>query len=110
LKRTAILTIQYYRILLVYNVTFTIVWIFLALFGFGELNAVVLFWAKISGFISASVLQGYSAKESYFYFRNAGYRMRRIVLQAFLMDIISFVFAYLLISLIIYVIAHFKSR
>ena len=90
MKRTAILTFQYYRILLVYNIAFTIVWIAFALYGFGELNLIILL-------------------ESYFYFRNAGYRMRRIVLQAFLTDIINFVFAYLLISLIIYAIAHIKS-
>ena len=109
MKRTVILTFQYYRILLVYNVAFTIVWIAFASYGFGELNPAILFWAKISGFISAAVLQGYSAKESYFYFRNAGYRMRCILLQAFSADVISFIFAYLLISLIIYAIAHLKS-
>jgi len=55
LKRTAILTFQYYRILLVYNIAFTIVWIAFALYGFGELNLIILLWAKISGFISAAV-------------------------------------------------------
>jgi len=109
LKRTAILTFQYYRILLVYNIAFTIVWIAFALYGFGELNLSVLFWAKISGLISAAVLQGYSAKESYFYFRNAGYRMRRIILLTLLMDVGIFIFIYLVVTFTTYAIAHVKS-
>ena len=100
MKRTAILTFQYYRILLLYNVAFTIVWIAFALYGFGELNAVTLFWAKASGFVSAAFLHYYFANESYFYFRNAGYRMRRVIITAFFADVASFVIVFLFITLI----------
>ena len=79
---------------------FTIVWIAFALYGFGELNAVTLFWAKVSGFVSAAFLHHYFAKESYFYFRNAGYRMRRVIITAFLADALSFVTIFLVITLI----------
>ena len=98
MKRTAILTFQYYRILLLYNVAFTILWIGLALYGFGELNAVTLFWAKICGFISAAFLNHYSAKESYFYFRNAGFRMRRVIVSAFFADVLSFIIVFIFIT------------
>jgi len=110
LKRTAILTFQYYRILLLYNVAFTILWIGIALYGFGELNAVVLFWAKVSGFVSAAFLNYYSAKESYFYFRNAGYQMRRVILTAFLADSLSFIIVFLSITLITNAATHLISR
>ena len=109
MKRTAILTFQYYRILLLYNLAFTILWIGIALYGFGELNAVVLFWAKISGFASAAALNYYMAKQSYFYFRNAGYRMRRVIITAFLADALSFIFIFLFITLITHAAAHFIS-
>jgi hypothetical protein len=109
LKRTAILTFQYYRILFLYNVAFTILWIAFALYGFGELNAVVLFWAKISGFASAAALNYYMAKQSYFYFRNAGYRMRRMIITAFLADALSFIVIFLLFTVITHAAAHLIS-
>jgi hypothetical protein len=106
LKRTVILTFQYYRILLLYNVAFTIVWIAFALYGFGELNAAALLWAKICGFLSAAALNYYMAKQSYFYFRNAGYRMRRVIVSAFFADLLSFILVYLLIILITHAASH----
>ena len=109
MKRTAILAFQYYRILLLYNVAFTIVWVAFALYGFGELNAVTLFWAKISGFVSAAFIHYYSAKESYFYFRNAGYRMRRVIITAFLADALSLIAIFLVITQINHAAAHLKS-
>ena len=109
MKRTAVLTFQYYRILLLYNVAFTILWIGIAVYGFNELNAVVLFWAKISGFVSAAFLNYYSAKQSYFYFRNAGYRMRSIIITAFFADVLSLLIVSLLFTFITYAAAHLKS-
>jgi hypothetical protein len=109
LKRTAILTFQYYRILLLYNIAFTIVWIAFALYGFGELNAVALFWAKLSGFASAAALNYYMDKQSYFYFRNAGYRMRRVIITAFLADALSFIVIFLLFTLITHAATHLIS-
>jgi hypothetical protein len=93
--------------LLLYNIAFTIVWIAFALYGFGELNTVVLFWAKVSGFVSAAFIQHYSAKESYFYFRNAGYRMRRVIMLAFLADALGFIIIFLLFTFIIHAATHF---
>jgi len=108
LKRTAILTFQYYRILLLYNLAFTILWIGIAFYGFGELNVVALFWAKVSGFVSAAFIHYYSAKESYFYFRNAGYRMRRVIITAFLADALSLIAIFLLFTIITNAAENFK--
>lgn len=88
---------------------FTILWIGIAVYGFNELNAVVLFWAKISGFVSAAFLNYYSAKQSYFYFRNAGYRMRSIIITAFFADVLSLLIVSLLFTFITYAAAHLKS-
>lgn len=108
MKRTAILTFQYYRILLLYNIAFTIVWLAFALYGFGEMNMVVVFWAKVSGFVSAAFLNYYSAKESYFYFRNAGYRMRRVIITTFLGELLSFIIIFLFITIATDAAQHFK--
>src|ERR1700758_3764657 len=86
LKRLSLLLLQYYRILLPYNLVFIMLWLGIAVFGFGELNVVVWFWAVVCGFWSAVALHYYSAKESYFYFRNAGYRMRRVIITAFVAE------------------------
>ena len=93
---------------MLYNLAFTIVWIAFAVYGFGELNVVVLFWAKVMGFVSAAALNYYSAKESYFYFRNAGYRMRRVILTAFLAELLSFIIISIFITLIAHAAAYLK--
>ena len=87
---------------------FTILWIAFALYGFGELNAVVFFWAKVSGFVSAAFIHYYSAKESYFYFRNAGYRMRRVIITTFLAESLSFIIIFLLITITTNAAQHLK--
>jgi hypothetical protein len=87
---------------------FTIVWIAFALYGFGELNAVTLFWTKVSGFVSAAFIHYYSAKESYFYFRNAGYRMRRVIITSLVADALSFIAIFLLFTSITHAATHFK--
>ena len=79
-----------------------------AFYGFGELNAVVLCWAKISGFVSAAFIHYYSAKESYFYYRNAGFRMRRVIIAAFLADVLSLMMIWLLFTLITHAAAYLK--
>jgi hypothetical protein len=60
------------------------------LFGAGALTIGNLFYAKLIGFGGAAGLQYYSAKETYFYFRNAGYRIRQVIASAFAIDFILF--------------------
>jgi hypothetical protein len=87
LKTLTLLTFQFYRLLLLYNIACTLLAIMIFWFGFGRLNAGLLFFAKILGFISAFVLYQYASKETYYYFRNAGCRMRYIVATAFFAEI-----------------------
>ena len=88
---------------------FTIVWLAFAFYGFGEMNAVTLFWSKVMGLVSAVALNYYSAKQSYFYFRNAGYRMRRVIITTFLAELLTFIIVFLLVTAITYATRHVKS-
>jgi len=88
LKRLTVITLQYYRSLLLYNIAFTL--LICLLFGF---NAVVTYpaiflFAKITGVLCAGSLHYYSANETYFYYRNAGFSMRRICLITFAFDLL----------------------
>lgn len=92
LKRFGILTFQYYRLLLLYNIAFTILAMSLIVFNSATtkavtINAETFLFAKVTGFICAASLHYFSAKENYFYFRNAGYGMRRVIINAFAIDL-----------------------
>jgi archaellum biogenesis protein FlaJ (TadC family) len=88
LKHLTILSFQYYRLLLVYNAAFTILVVFLFGFDTHHIDAVIFLFAKLIGFASAAGLYYYMAKESYFYFRNAGYPIWRIIVNAFVIDLL----------------------
>ncbi len=105
MKKLLCLALQYYRILLLYNVLFTVVWLVFAWYGFGKLNIVVWFWAAVCGFWSAVLLHYYTASNTYFYFRNAGVRMRRVILLTFLVDLLIF----LIFTAIYYAIERIKG-
>lgn len=83
-----------------------VLWLIIALFGFRELNAVVWFWAMASAFWSAMAIHYYSAKNTYFYFRNAGYRMRKVIGLTFLADVLIFS----IIAAVYYVIRSLTGR
>ncbi|NOW95258.1 hypothetical protein [Mucilaginibacter sp. SG564] len=88
MKRLSIITFQFYRLLLLYNIAFTILALFLLLFNAASLNAGIFVFAKVIGFTCAVALHYFfSAKENYFYFRNAGYGMRRMFVSAFAIDL-----------------------
>jgi hypothetical protein len=56
------------------------------------INAVSFLCAKLMGLPVAIVLYGYSSKQTFYYFRNAGYRTRWIALATFLPDILVYSF------------------
>ena len=85
MKRFTILTFQYYRTLIIYNITFTILCVVLTSFSAG-INLVTLFFCKFIGFASAVGLHYYSAFKTYFYYRNAGVSIRRLHLYAWVID------------------------
>lgn len=98
MKRLSTLTLQYYRTLLIYNITFTILCIFLIGLSSGA-NLVSLFFAKLTGFTGAVALHYYSAVKTYFYYRNAGLSIRRLYSYAYIIDVSVFITATILFNL-----------
>lgn len=109
MKRLSIITTQFYRLLLLYNIAFTLLTTTLFYFNAGAIDAPTFVFAKIAGFAAAVSLHYYSAKETYFYFRNAGYRVKQIVLSAFVIDIAVCTLIIMLFKIILYAAAHIKG-
>jgi hypothetical protein len=68
-----------------------------------------LFIAKLLGFAGAVVLHQYTAKDTYYYFRNAGCRMRWVITISFMVDVFLFIVVVLFINLVTHAAAHIKS-
>ncbi|MFD2871658.1 hypothetical protein ACFS5N_04195 [Mucilaginibacter ximonensis] len=98
MKQPINLAIQFYRLILLYNIAFTILGIFLGLFAVGHFNAGILLWGKLVGFGGALALYHYSASRSYFYFRNAGYAIKTIIRTAFAIDILLYILVTLILT------------
>lgn len=90
MKRLITLTLQYYRTLLVYNITFTFLCMLLTGFS-GINNTVLLLFSKIIGFTGAAALHYYSSAKTYFYYRNAGLQLRRLYCYGYLTDLAVFI-------------------
>lgn len=87
LNRSTTLTIHFYRLLAWYNVAFTILTLIALSYGGIPLSRLSFLISKLSGFAVAVLLHNYISKNHYFYFRNAGYIMRWLVLRALILDI-----------------------
>jgi len=109
LKTLILLSFQFYRILLLFNIACSLLGIALVWYGFGRIDGGILFIAKILGFAGAVMLHRYNAKETYYYFRNAGYRMRRLIGAAFIVDILVYFSIFLLINLANHAAEYFKG-
>ena len=113
LKRLGIITLQFYRLLLLYNIAFTVLALFLLIFNAGTINprtaVLLLIPAKIIGFMCALALHYFSAKENYFYFRNAGYGMRRMFISAFAIDLSICVLLITLSKIVLHAALDFKG-
>jgi hypothetical protein len=108
LKRIAILTFQFYRLLLSYNIAFSLLAAVIFIYaGFGDV--VGLFFAKVTGFLCAAGLHYYYSSDSYFYFRNAGYRARKMLVIAFAADILIYISLATLFTLTIHASTHAKG-
>ncbi|MGF7080606.1 hypothetical protein [Mucilaginibacter sp. UYCu711] len=86
MKRLITISLHYYKLLWVYNLAFTLLATIIVWGYIGVLNAATFFIAKVIGFTSAMGLYYYSSSKSYFYFMNAGYRMRTIFINAAIID------------------------
>ncbi|MDR3695902.1 hypothetical protein [Mucilaginibacter sp.] len=109
MKALSLITFQFYKTVLLFNIACTLLAIAVVWYGFGHIDAFILFIAKILGFAGAILLHRYSAKETYYYFRNAGYRVRSVILLAFLVDTLLYILSFFLINLITHAAEHFKS-
>jgi hypothetical protein len=95
--------------LLLFNIACTLLGSLLIRYGFGFVNGGNLFIAKILGFAGAVALHQHTAKETYYYFRNAGYRMRYVILLAFMADVLLYTLSFFLINLITHAAEYFES-
>jgi len=95
--------------LLLLNIACTLLAIAVVWYGFGHIDAFIIFIAKILGFAGAVALHQYSAKETYYYFRNAGYRMRRMIGATFIADLLVYITICFLVNLITYAVGYFKG-
>ncbi len=66
----------------------------LALFMFAHLpiNLVSFLLAKLMGLSIALLLYGFTAKQTFYYFRNAGFKVRWLMLSVFIPDILVYGF------------------
>ena len=90
LKRLTILSFQYYKLLLLYNAAFTFTILFILTFPEFRVSTGIVLFAKIIAFPLAAALYYHMAKQSYLYFKNAGYGMLRMHLNAFVIDILVY--------------------
>jgi hypothetical protein len=78
-------------------------------FYFGTINAETLLFSMLTGFLTAIGLHYYSAKETYFYFRNGGYRIGKIIIGAFAIDLLIYFVLIILFNLVTHAVAYFKG-
>jgi hypothetical protein len=109
LKTLSLLSYQFYRLLFYFNIACTLLAIAVNWYGLGHMDEGALFLSKIFGFAGAAILYQYFEKNTFYYFRNAGCRMRQIVTIAFLIDLAFLGSTFLLVHLIAYATTHFKS-
>jgi hypothetical protein len=102
LKRLSILAFQFYQLLVLYNIAFTIVALMLTLFSGGKISIASFLIAKLMGFAFAVGLHYFISKNEYFYFRNAGYSMRWIILSTLAVDVLVYLVIALLSILLSY--------
>jgi hypothetical protein len=89
MKRITILTIQYYRSLLLYNIAFT--FLCMCLLGFSRVSdPIAFFFAKLIGFTSAVALHYYSSANTLLYYRNAGLAIRSLYVYTYAVDVFVF--------------------
>ncbi|OJW18399.1 MAG: hypothetical protein BGO48_17825 [Mucilaginibacter sp. 44-25] len=98
MKRLVTLTLQYYRTLVVYNITFTLLCFLLV--GSSTGNSIIsLHFSKLIGFAGAVSLHYYSSAKTYFYYRNAGLYIRRLYGYTYLIDLAVFTVITLILSI-----------
>lgn len=108
LNRLLKLTFQYYRLLLTYNVVFTLLVIVMT-FPVSISSAIGFFFSKFIGHLSAASLQYFLAPKTLFYYRNAGFSAKRIMITAFVIETVCCILVLILINLASNAITYIKS-
>lgn len=99
MNRLVTLTYQFYRPIWLWNLIFSVCGvIFLIKNGFSAIGMSLLI--KFTGYGSSLGYQYFMANKSYFYFRNAGYSVRRMYTYAFSVDMLIYIVLMVLYSLL----------
>jgi hypothetical protein len=85
---------------LLFNVACSLFALAIGWYNAGYIGGGNFFIAKLLGFAGSVILYQYSAKDSYYYFRNAGCRMRWVITISFAVDILLFIVTFFFINLI----------
>jgi uncharacterized membrane protein len=94
---------------LLYNIAFTVLTVGIFYLVAGQFTVGSFLAAKIIGFIIAVGLHYNWSKHSYFYFRNAGYRISTVITAAFAFDIFIYLAIIVLPSPLQHAAAYFKN-
>ncbi len=88
MKRLITLTFQYYRILLFNNILFSIMCGVLFRLGLCAFDTGILLFSKFIGLVCAIAYYHYMYHNSYYYFRNSGLNIRRLLIYSFVIDLV----------------------
>lgn len=101
MNRLIVLIRQFNKPLLLCNLAFSVIGIvFIVKNGIGAIgNSLSL---KAAGYVCTTLYQYYMSNKSYFYFRNAGYSIRRMYGYVYSIDFLFYIILILLYSLIYY--------
>ncbi|MGY3211224.1 hypothetical protein [Mucilaginibacter sp. HD30] len=108
MNRLLKLTFQYYRLLLTYNVVFTLLVIVMA-FPASIVSGIGFFFSKLIGYLSAASLQYFLAPKTLFFYRNAGFSAKRVMLSAFIIETVCCILLLILINMALNATTYLKS-
>jgi len=107
-QRLITLLFQFYRPLLLWNMTFTILGMIVVVKN-GVAATGNTLPLKAMGYLTAVGYQYYMSSNNYFYFRNAGYSARRLYVYIFLADMFFYIILIILYALLTYGYTHLKG-
>jgi len=103
----------FYLPILPWNIGFSISAIFYIVAYGPRVTGFMLFW-KAAGYASTIFLQSYTAKNTYMFYRNAGYSIKRMYAYAFAVDMGIFILMLIILLTTLHFLppyhAHIKSR
>lgn len=99
---------QFYKPLLLFNIAFTVIGlVFIVQNGPGVFSNSLLI--KVFGYLASALYQFYMSNKSYYYFRNAGYSIRRMYAYTFSIDFALYVALILIYVFLKHEVAYIKG-